>query len=48
MTGERLVGDLNKLYQDRASYQQAMNSDKAKNGTQEVLKVILEEAAKVQ
>lgn len=48
MTGDTLIRTLQDVYQDRASFKQAMNSDKAKNGTQEVLKVLLEEAGKVQ
>ena len=42
MNEETLLKALEEVYEDREKYIQAMSSDKAKNGTEEVLKVILE------
>ena len=42
MTKETLMKALTEVYEKRDDYIRAMSSDKAKNGTEEVLKVILE------
>ena len=42
MTPETLMDALLKVQENREEYIRAMSSDKAKNGTEEVLKVILE------
>ena len=42
MTKETLLKALEEVYENRQAYIDAMSSDKAKNGTEEVLKVILE------
>ena len=42
MNEETLLKALEEVYEEREKYIQAMSSDKAKNGTEEVLKVILE------